>query len=282
MDSTVVYQTTNMSGNVIFQDGIFSHAGARYFLRLSGTKYQLWDGLPSFEISGGGLLANTLEFAGMCKDEPYFTDGSHTLWRGVLMQTSYPREPEQWTGFELYYDENEAAKYRETTVGDTYWSHSAFAPWSLEESITLTVHPIDLDAGRGECTLRRDLSRIYTSDTLLGIYDRLDGRGKKLVGIPVWKDGNGREFKRTGTDGSYDCGGIVYNAVSDTWILGDFGSDSGWWQSTDAPSLFAPVTFTFCKNDDLDAEGENFTLTFSHCVSNGKRDILLAEVARWL
>lgn len=280
----IAYKTTGTDGNVVFLDGTFSHAGEKFFLRFDGSKYLLWEGMPSFTVlENGGTTASEFKFAGVCSSEPYFTDGNLVLWRGKITNAGYPREPEQWQGYELYFDENSAQRIREVTAGDTYWQCDNFTAWGTSEAYEFTCFPTSFDS-YSTIRISRDFAKIYTCDTLLGIYERLDGGGKKLVGVPVWTDENGREFKRisTGMTGVYTYGDIAFNAVSDTWILGDIGTDSGWWQSVDEPSLLEPVTFVFCRNEDSDAVGENFTLTFSHCLATEKTEVLFAEVAKWL
>ncbi|MBQ2820410.1 MAG: hypothetical protein IJF17_02365 [Thermoguttaceae bacterium] len=275
----------------------FEFAGGGYFIGkewfmengLGSYRYILLEGPPSFEISGDGIVSSTLEFSGMRNGQPYFTDGQYTLWTHWLTITSYPREPAQWDGFYVELLPEGGSEVREVRTGDTYWvAPTGFSPWGTVKDTVFTLCPAYGDQSFSDCTVSRDLSKFYTSDTLLGLYSCADGSGKKkLVGIPVWKDQNDVEYQRShdndGPDNSFTYGGI-HEFLFGTWrwILGEHGDENGWWESAAAPSLTEPVTFTFCKNENSEATGEDLTLTFSHCVEYGKKEILLGEVARWL
>ncbi|OGV53547.1 MAG: hypothetical protein A2017_20835 [Lentisphaerae bacterium GWF2_44_16] len=125
----------------------------------------------------------------------------------------------------------------------------------------------------------------WESATLYGEYTAAGGAsGIKYCGLPQWTDGDGNTYIRsvTKTDGKYTYGTISYNTTYSKWLIGAYGSASGWYEGSE-PSKTGSVTFTFKVPEGSEITGTNKTVTFDKYVKGeNTQTVFLTEASRWI
>jgi hypothetical protein len=99
-----------------------------------------------------------------------------------------------------------------------------------------------------------------------------------LIGIGVWKDGSGKEYRQS-YRGTY---GDIYNDGYG-WVIGQRDSEDGWYEGSE-PSKVSPVTFTRKKTATGEYPGiTNLVITyFKQWTGDEKKDVYVGEVGLWL
>lgn len=142
-----------------------------------------------------------------------------------------------------------------------------------------------LDSYEGASVTMTTKYERWESSTLYGEYTAAGGAsGTKYCGLPQWKDGSGDTYIRSLTKtnyGKYSYGSISYNATYSKWLIGAYGSASGWWEGSE-PSKTSPVTFTFKVPEGSELTGANKTIAFDKYVKGENSEtIYLCEAATW-
>lgn len=125
----------------------------------------------------------------------------------------------------------------------------------------------------------------WESATLYGEYTAAGGAsGTKYCGLPQWTDGDDNTYIRSisKTDGKYSYGNIKYDITSLKWLIGTYGSASGWYEGSE-PSKTGSVTFTFTVPEGSELTGTNKTISFDEYVKGeNTQTVLITEVSRWV
>ena len=64
---------------------------------------------------------------------------------------------------------------------------------------------------------------------------------------------------------SYASRNIYYRTTLSKWLIGVYGSTSGWWEGAE-PSITSPTTFTFTVPEGSEVTGTNITVTYDQYV----------------
>ena len=124
----------------------------------------------------------------------------------------------------------------------------------------------------------------WESATLYGEYTAAGGAsGTKYCGLPQWKDGSSNTYIRSvsKTSNKYTYGDISYNTTYSKWLIGTYGSTSGWYEGSE-PSKTGSVTFTFTVPEGSELTGANKTITFDKYVKGENTEtIYLTEAGTW-
>lgn len=136
----------------------------------------------------------------------------------------------------------------------------------------------------------------WESSTQFGIYTAVGTgvSGTKVIGLPSWKAGATRYTRSLSTTplptwsvftgwvyGKYSYGTAMYDPVRDFYVIGTYGSESGWW-SGDEPTPGYTRTFNFNKPEGSAITGSNIVLTWDGYVKgNDTGDVLVGETAIW-
>lgn len=132
-----------------------------------------------------------------------------------------------------------------------------------------------------------------------GVYQPKGGQagGAIRIGVPSWKDPRtqgkivyrsaqrirhgyfGPEPPQFFSDFEY---GDIRRLTKTQWGIGTSGSHSGWWEGSE-PQAESDAVFTFTKNPESDATGEDLTFEWNGWEIVGEtQSTHLFEVARWL
>jgi hypothetical protein len=88
--------------------------------------------------------------------------------------------------------------------------------------------------------------------------------GYKYFGLPQWQDSSSTLYTRSlsQTNSRYSYGAISYNSTAGKYILGTYGSVSGWNESSSAPTAGASWTLSFAVKDGSTATGSDIVLSW--------------------
>lgn len=104
--------------------------------------------------------------------------------------------------------------------------------------------------------------------------------GTKYLGLPQWYDNLANTYTRSiekDANFRYQYGEIHYNITAAKWIIGVYGSDTGWWEGNE-PSE-ASSTFTFTVPEESTVTGDNLTLTYNgYGIGALKTGVYIAEI----
>jgi hypothetical protein len=113
--------------------------------------------------------------------------------------------------------------------------------------------------------------------------------GNKYFGLPQWKDQNGTIYLRSvlKASGEFTYGAVSYNvAAGSVWIIGMYGDEAGWLQSSTEPSKTTPVEFVPTYPEGVTPPDppvlETLTLTFDkYVLGTNKTDIYMLKSGIW-
>ena len=125
----------------------------------------------------------------------------------------------------------------------------------------------------------------WTSGSQCGTYYPFDGNtsGTRKFGTQCWKDAEGNIYSKSiskDESGHYSYGSVSYNEEAEAWIIGEYGSPLGWWQSSTEPSTSGTTTFYYVSLSR--STNEPIVLSYDG-VKQGNlvRVVYLGEVSRW-
>lgn len=124
----------------------------------------------------------------------------------------------------------------------------------------------------------------WESSTLYGEYIAAGGAsGTKYCGLPQWTDGDSNTYIRslTKTADKYTYGAIRYDTINLKWLIGTYGSVSGWYEGSE-PSKTSSVVFTFTVPEASELSGTNKTIGFDEYVKGENVEaVYLTEAGTW-
>ena len=179
-----------------------------------------------------------------------------------------------YPGYQPYEIEIESGTY----TGDAFYT-------GYINGGTITFEPRGSLRNSGQPVVANIVADGWVSTTLCGIYTPIGAaQGNKVFGTPQWIDTNNKTYTRSLTaDPVYSYGDIVYyndgHGVS-TWIIGTYGSVSGWWEGSE-PQLQSSVIF-YEKDGSGESTGNTITVSFNQYVlGDNKEYVYLSEVSVW-
>jgi hypothetical protein len=110
-----------------------------------------------------------------------------------------------------------------------------------------------------------------------------EASGTYYLGVPQWTYG-GDNYPRsaTKTNDKYTYGEIGWSASSGKYILGSYGSELGWHESSSAPTIESSWTLQFAKLPESDATGSDITLAWDKWVlGTSQTSIYACRASRW-
>jgi len=168
-------------------------------------------------------------------------------------------------------------------VGATYCMYRRYSRWvvRIKANLALLTTPLSTETWweytgyfdphsvtftkRGAATADKSSSITawprWESTTQFGEYAAAGGAsGTVTIGLPQWKS-FGVDYPRSivKVDGYYTYGTLVYDTTHSKYIIGTYGSASGWWEGG-APSLETTWTFAFTVPVDSEVEEDDILL----------------------
>ena len=158
-----------------------------------------------------------------------------------------------------------------TSLGGSY-AGSAFWTGSLPTSSNTTF----LARGQQRGTVQNAYNG--TAKTLSYFFDRWEAKttqfgeyepkgaasGNKVFGVPQWANGSALYPRSIAlVDGKFSYGAIAWNSTAGKYVLGSYGSASGWNESGSAPAAGSSWTLSFAKPEGSEATGSSVTLSWS-------------------
>jgi hypothetical protein len=129
----------------------------------------------------------------------------------------------------------------------------------------------------------------WTSSKQYGIYEPLDDNssGTKFFGTSTWTDSDGNVFSKSTEKDEYGFyqyessrGNIHYDIFAQAWILGEYGSKSGWYECNLEPSKSMNIEFQF--KSLTRGIADPIVLTYQGLSSKTKEKVIyFGEVSRW-
>jgi len=135
----------------------------------------------------------------------------------------------------------------------------------------------------------------WESSSQFGVYSAAgSASGTKTVGLPQWTDSSGVLYTRSlskDSNSKYSYGDISWvesvtidgeSVTVQKFILGTYGSSSGWHEASSAPVLGSSWTLAFSKPSDSEATGSDLVMTWVGYVKGENRsDIFMIEGSVW-
>lgn len=174
-------------------------------------------------------------------------------------------------------------------VGDEFFIVNSF-PSNINGTGSLEKRGrLKQDASGLSLLIRFKWDSCWTSSKQYGEYEPLDDNssGTKFFGTSTWIDSDGNVFSKSTEKDEYGFyqyesskGNIHYDIVAQAWILGEYGSKSGWYECNLEPSKSMNIEFQF--KSLTRGIAEPIVLTYNGLSTKTKEKIIyLGEVSRW-
>lgn len=107
--------------------------------------------------------------------------------------------------------------------------------------------------------------------------------GSKYLGSPQWANGSTLYTRSVSqTSGHYSYGAIAWNSTASKYILGTYGSVSGWNESASAPTSGSSWTLAFAKPEGSTVTGSSVTLAYNGRVAGSETiDMFAVNAGTW-
>lgn len=134
-------------------------------------------------------------------------------------------------------------------------------------------------------------SDCWTSEEEFGEYLPLAPNTEKPlhIGLPTWEGSDGETYTKSLTKdgkGYYTYGRAFYNPYHNVWMIGEYNSPNGWWESSSEPTAPNDCSFKFTIPDGMNMsqveKKDDITLKFeTYTQGNNIRAVFIGEVSRW-
>ncbi len=238
---------------------------------------------PSFEINTYNSIANWINYNGYTGFA-----GAWNIWRDptygwVASQLAIGTPVIEYWQYTDPDHEELGGKY----MGDAFYTGSFAAigsssSWVARGSLRGTTQ----GAYSGDPLAITTKFYRYTTDESGG-YGKFTGTGGEsgeiYLGVPQWTyDGNDYPRSANTISGKYTYGEISWNTVASKYVLGVYGSEDGWHQSSTYPTIGQSWTLLFAKPEGSEATGSNIILTWDKWVlGESTTDIYVCRAAKW-
>lgn len=165
-------------------------------------------------------------------------------------------------------------------------------PWEYEGKGTATPRGCLRDKdGEEELEVTLEWRECWTCEDEFGEYLPLSPNTEDPlhIGLPTWEGSDGETYAKSLTKdgkGYHTYGKAFYNPYYKVWMIGEYNSPNGWWQSSGEPTAPNDCTFKFTIPEDMSMsqveKKDDITLRFdTYTQGNNIRAVFIGEVSRW-